>query len=274
MHYFVVNKGKSRGCWVTSDSVDLSSLILYRSDCIKAHHRRCVKQDTESKTLVQKTKTVKPSHPPNDSQTKMVSHASRDSKDWSSRLSLPAQLSVAECRSEIEKILLSYQLDVGKLIVEWKHAGMSSVPPSLMQTIRSKNHIRLRNAYASLQKYGAPPTDEKSLLLKLADAERAAAGQVEAIQMRRKPDSARKGMAASQAQHQTLVVSNYRTPAPKSRDDPRRSSQGRFSNTLPATPVSRGNPREWRDAASTFYRPPPAQLTSNGKSRSCNANLR
>jgi len=40
LEYLVVNRGKSRGCWLSEETVDLSALILKKSECVEENKRK------------------------------------------------------------------------------------------------------------------------------------------------------------------------------------------------------------------------------------------
>lgn len=193
MCYFVVNKGKFRGCWISEDTIDLSALILERSNC----------RDTQLKMFNERLrlKTKKESmHPPpslaNATANSTRVHTSvpsataskhrqvankRTSSSGSHGSMLPRAIqsaySGAGCKAAIEAIALQHRIETGGLLLKCAKLGLSSVPYAMMNDVRAKHMLQLKNAVAALEENGMPFANQDQLVDHLMKAEASASLQ-------------------------------------------------------------------------------------------------
>jgi hypothetical protein len=162
IHYFVLNKGKHRGCWVDSDSVDLSSLILDRSNCIDAKIKRYYEQakiDEAQRGPVGAGTIPKADCPPSQSTFAECMPTFGESKS-----SRPTS---APWKSEISTAVVQHQIDTENLVLRCKEFGFTEVPISELSKLRSKNALRLIKIYSELHEGQSPPPKEESHFLSL-----------------------------------------------------------------------------------------------------------
>lgn len=203
MHYFVVNesRGRRKGAWVTSGSIELSPLIMDRSACIDEKLAMCVREKRPP------AKPVPETRPESDQQlaalqrqeaaalsvrvaaayswpAQYLMQVSRNAaqpygEDYSIGLASAARLALAAARTpEIDKVVEQHETETSRLILRCRELGLSSIPQSEIGCLRLESVERMYRQGS----FGAQPLSESSILSLLADAEKAAIDKMENLQ--------------------------------------------------------------------------------------------
>jgi hypothetical protein len=203
MHYFVVNesRGRRKGAWVTSGSIEISPLIMDRSACIDEKLAKCVREKRPP------AKPVPETRPESDQQlaalqrqeaaalsvrvatayswpAQYLMQVSRNTaqpygEDYSIGLASAARLALAAARTpEIDKVVEQHETETSRLILRCRELGLSSIPQSEIGRLRLESVERMYRQGS----FGAQPLSESSILSLLADAEKAAIDKMENLQ--------------------------------------------------------------------------------------------
>jgi hypothetical protein len=99
--------------------------------------------------------------------------------------SLQAQLSVANCETEVSMAMMQHQIDTGNLILRCKELGLNMVSVREMTELRAKNALRLEEIIKTYESFGSPPRDESQILNLLLNAEKHATNHVREVEATR-----------------------------------------------------------------------------------------
>jgi hypothetical protein len=180
MYYFVVNKGTRRGLWVDAVSIDLSSLVLERSNCINVFLKRCAER--AKKAEAQKIKVAftvpKAECPP--SQVSFAAAGTKTKPDLPpTRCTLAlagaslrgncssSRPTLADSTLKISTVFMQHQTDTEQLIACCKAMGFIEVPVAEISKLRSKNALTLKDIYSGLHEGQTPTMAEEARILSL-----------------------------------------------------------------------------------------------------------
>ena len=150
--YFVVQRNKQRGCWLSSDIVEGSTFVIHRNARIQILRER---RYEELRVKDEKARLMQ------------EANLRRKKNDDSAKTKSLIQIA-ADC--DVRSILKDHEDEVKRLMKECKEKGMAMVPNTMIKPWRDKHFAQMREV---LKRKKIEITNVTSLSSKLSDAEAA-----------------------------------------------------------------------------------------------------
>ena len=159
LEYFVVNRGKHRGCWLSSDAVDASTFIIHQHEKISVKRERRIQEmkEEEEKRLREEAAA----------EAAALKRAAREREE---KAAAQKRTEAAHKRTEaaLKAILKRHEIKIQVLMKECKDKGLTMVPTKLVKPWRDQHFSEMRKA---IEKEKLTKFDPKTLPGRLAKAE-------------------------------------------------------------------------------------------------------
>jgi hypothetical protein len=203
MYYFVVNEGpvRRRGCWFSSEDIDLSVLILDRLNCIEK------KLEAFERPLETPIPTPRPRQKMQVSGSNLVASSSATLMKG---LPLASQVAFARANADMEAIIAEHGVNVGRMFLHSRELGNTAILQAQMPQQRLASVLKLKSVFSTLELYGFPPKAEHyitSLLIGVENAEIDKLKKLEELYQAQRAAISREGFGTRISQNVSLSTS-------------------------------------------------------------------
>jgi hypothetical protein len=206
--HFVVNKGRMKGCWISSEHLDLSALVLElhtrRQRQINKRLERIRAKEKAEKEIIQKEKAKRAAEGARQAmeqakekaRQKAISDQQKANRAAAARslanqnstarksalLSAqpsnsnkpPSQLEIAQYNKDLRLALMQHEMDMRQLMQACLLSGIFPVPEGKMTAVRNKNLALLKTAAEGLRRCNVLSIKDDQLMALLAASEKGA----------------------------------------------------------------------------------------------------